>query len=344
MEAVSDERTGGALVEGLDGHGRVLWRERLGLAGGRRRFTVGRAVDADVTLDDPHVAALHAAVELGDDGRWRVSDLGSANGLVVAGRRHHGAADLELDGGLLQVGRTRLRLRSSHDPLAPEQPDRDGAVAALRDPAWIVGLGAVAGALQLAYSSWLGAPRDLTSALVSALIAGGLVVGVWVTFWALLSRMILGEWRWLRHAAIFLGVAVVSQALEGLLGVASFALALPEWPAGAVWGGGLAVACALYLHLSNASHISTRRAVIVACLVPALSVGVGYWVQDRTQARNVNYIRSALRIYPPALRLRDARTIDSLFEDSQSLRAEADERRDATEKYVDDGDEYGDAE
>ena len=90
--------------------------------------------------------------------------------------------------------------------------------------------------------------------------------------------------------------------------------------------------------------LAPRRAVIVACLVPALSVGVGYWVQDRTQARNVNYIRSALRIYPPALRLRDARTIDSLFEDSQSLRAEADERRDATEKYVDDGDEYGDAE
>ena len=336
---MSDVETASAVIEALDGHGRVQWRERLLLAGEERRFTIGRALDADVTLDDPYAAAMHVAIEISPDGRVLASDLDSVNGIVVAGKRHHGTTDMEVADGLLQVGRTRLRVRTTYDPLAPERQDQLRPASIMHDPAWLAGIGAALGATQVIYSNWLNAPRDLTSVAVTSLISASIATGIWVAFWALLSRVILGKWRWLRHTAIFLGVAVVSNVVAGLLDLTWFAFSLPQWAARAAWTGGVVVACALYLHLTNASNIASRRAAFIACIVPALSFGAGHWVQDRMQMRDVNYIDSRLRIYPPGLRLSDAGTIDSLFEQASLLRAAADEKRDATHLDADDDSE-----
>ena len=84
------------VVETLDHHDRVHARERLALPADRVRFTIGRGVDADVMLDDRYCAPLHAAVELGADGAWRVTDLGSVNGVIVGGVRQRGAQALEI--------------------------------------------------------------------------------------------------------------------------------------------------------------------------------------------------------------------------------------------------------
>lgn len=341
---MTDDAKASALIEALDGHGRVQWRERLPLDGGQRRFTIGRALDADVTLDDPYAAALHAEIEILPDGRVLAANLGSANGIVVAGKRRHAATAVEVADGLLQVGRTKLRIRTSYDTLAPEKPDQLRPASMLRHPGWIAGAGAVVAAAQLVYTNWLGAPRDLTSVAVASLTSASLGVGALVAFWALLSRVLVGEWRWLRHAAILLGVGVVSFAVDGLLDLSWFAFSLQQWSALSAWAGGLAIACALYLHLTNASNISVRRAAFVACLVPALVGGAGYWVQARQQLHNVNYIGSDLRIYPPALRLTGAGTIDSLFSEASSLRAAADAKRDATRQDADEADDFADEE
>jgi hypothetical protein len=66
---------------------------------------VGRALDADIVLDDPGVSRRHAEVHL-IDGRARVIDLGSTNGTFVDGERVH-ASDLT-DGSTITVGRTRI--------------------------------------------------------------------------------------------------------------------------------------------------------------------------------------------------------------------------------------------
>ena len=150
------------LIEILGAHDRVQARERVTLTGEQRSFTIGRSVTADVTLDDAHAAALHASVDIAPDGKIVVTDSGSVNGIVVAGKRQHNATNLELTEGTLQIGRTRLRIRTAHETLAPEKPDQLRPASILRDPAWIAGAGALAGATQLAYSSWLGAPMVIT--------------------------------------------------------------------------------------------------------------------------------------------------------------------------------------
>jgi hypothetical protein len=66
---------------------------------------VGRALDADIVLDDAGVSRRHAEVHL-IGGRARVIDLGSTNGTFVDGERVH-ASDLT-DGSTITVGRTRI--------------------------------------------------------------------------------------------------------------------------------------------------------------------------------------------------------------------------------------------
>ena len=317
------------LIDILDGHGRVQSRERVTLTPERRTFTIGRSAQADVTIDDAHAAALHASVELTPDGKLLVSDLGSINGVIVADKRHHNAQALALPDGLLQIGRTRLRIRTAHDSLAPEKPDSLRPASISHDPAWIAGAGALVGGVQLAYASWLGAPRDMATVIVTTLISGALAAGAWVAFWALLTRVMQGEWRWLRHAAIFLGIAAVFVAINAVLELGWFMFSLPQWTTRAAWVGALAFGCALYLHLMHASSLSARRAALIACVIPALSGGTGQWVQSRYQMRDVNYIATSLRLYPPSLRLREAGAVEAYFRDAHALRDSADKTRKA---------------
>lgn len=328
------------LIEILDSHGRVQSRERIALSDDKPTFTIGRSVNADVTLDDAHTAALHASVTLTPDNKILARDLGSVNGIVVVGKRHRATSDaqnLELTDGLLQVGRTRLRIRTAHETLAPEKPDQLRPASLLHDPAWIAGIGALAGAAQLIYGNWLDAPRDLATLVVTTLISAVLGASAWIAFWALLSRVILGEWRWLRHAAIFLGIAAIFVAINGLLELGWFMFSLPQWSTHAAWVGAVAFGCALYWHLTQASHITARRAAMVACILPALSGISSQWVLDRNQMQNVNHIGTSLRIYPPALRLGSAGTVDDYFKTAAELREAADKKRKATPADEDDG-------
>ena len=315
------------LVEQLDSQGRVQLRERFGLGPEKRHLIIGRSLDADVTLDDAHVAARHASVAITPEGRLLVSDLGTVNGIVIAGRRRRAEQDLPLTDGLFQVGRTRLRVRTTHDSLAPERPDQASRASALSNPAWIAGGAAVICVAQIVYKSWLGAPRDLAVEIVTALSATAAVVAVWVAVWALLSRIMQGEWRWLRHAAIFLGIAVVTLMIDQVLDLGWFSLSLAPWSLRTAWLGGLALGGLLYLHLIHASTLAMRTAALVACLVPALAGGAGLWLQERSRALDVNHIGANQRIYPPALRLRSAGTLDDYFRKATALRAAADEKR-----------------
>ena len=315
------------LVECLDSHGRVSWRERLVLGDGRRSITIGRSLDADVTLDDDHAAVLHAQVEISPDGTLRVSDFGSLNGIVIAGERVRGARGLALPGRELQIGRTRLRLRSSSEQLVPEKLDQHGAGSLLANPMLLAGIAMVAAAAQTIYGGWLGAPRDLTASVLSMVAASGALVAAWVGVWALLSRVMQGEWRWLSHIAICLGVAVVYRAADAVFDLGTFVLALPRWSLLGGLTAAIALGAALYLHLRHASTLAVRHAALLASLAPAL-LGGGYTLlMSRYDRLNVNRIEAAMRIYPPSLRLRGAGTIDDFYKSAAELRRTTDKHR-----------------
>jgi hypothetical protein len=219
-------------------------------------------------------------------------------------------------------------VRTARESLAPEKPDQIEASSLLRNPAFVAAAAALICTAQLAYSKWLQAPRDLTAEIVKDLIFALLVGGAWITLWALLSRITQWVWRWSLHAAILLSVVAVAFAVDGILEFAAFLAGFPQWASRAVWVGFIAVACALYMHLSRATNMSTRTALLTALLVPAVFGGTVYWVVQRELARDVDYIGAKLRIYPPELRLRSGAPVETFFQrDAAGLRGRADQKR-----------------
>ncbi len=327
----------GFVVEVLDHHGRAQARHRFALHEGCAEATVGRGIGADVVIDDVHAAALHARIEVDAQGGVRVTDLGSVNGLWVNGKREREVQRLVLPDGGFQIGRTRIKVRTAAETLAPEKPEGlgklDFASASSR-----VSLGA-GGAFVLygIYTAWVEAPRDVLAAMVTAVAFSLGAAAVWITAWALLSRMLTGEWRWLRHAAVFFGVMVAAGAVEGLAELGWFALSLRAWDGRALLIGVLGFGGLLYGHLSNSAHLSRRQAIVVAALLPLMIGGTALWVQARNDARNVNHIGLEERVYPAALRLRSGIATEEFFVRASALAERAEKKR--KEVPADDGDD-----
>ncbi len=321
------------MVETLDGHGRVVQRDRFETES-RAPVVVGRGLEADVVVDDPHVAVRHAAIALDAQGCIKVTDLGSLNGVIVDGRRHKGARDLLVTRGTLQVGRTRLRVRSGAEVLPAERPDTGTSALAGRGVA-LAALGACA-AIAL-YSVWLEAPPDFAPAAALALVGGATVSSVWVAAWALLSRILGGAWRWPAHAAIFFGVVAAVFVIGLALDLTGFAFALPRAPWVAWLLSGAGVAVALFLHIMQASSLRRRTAALCAILLPAAVGGTAHWASARSEAGDVNHIADDFSLYPPALRVRAAAASENFFSEAESLQQEADAGRRRIEAEDDTG-------
>lgn len=99
----------------------TLWRTGLVLeVNGMRHplnppgLTIGRGSDADLRINDPGISRRHAQVVVGGTGpalRYRITDLGSTNGIKVDGQR---VRDAQLrDGSRIEIGSTRMLVHSS---------------------------------------------------------------------------------------------------------------------------------------------------------------------------------------------------------------------------------------
>lgn len=315
------------VVEILDAHGRVRGRERLALAEEHPRFSIGRGVAATVSIDDPHAAALHAEVEITPAGGVLVSDLGSLNGIVLGERREHGVTGLAVADGCFTIGRTRLRVRTAAETLAPELAEDGAASRELRNAPWLALGGALLSLLFVGHATWLGAPQDAAVAIATGLISALILSGVWIAAWGFVARVTLGEWRWLRHAAIFFSAFALLMVVDWALDLFWFALALPSWTPGEALVLLAFAAGVLYQHLRSASHISVRRAALVALLLPVAIGGSSLLAYAHHQGRDVNHVEAPPQLFPPSWRLRDGGTLDAYFADAGALKEEADQRR-----------------
>ncbi|NNE23767.1 MAG: FHA domain-containing protein [Rhizobiales bacterium] len=317
------------LIECFDEHHRVIVRERLELNNDSRTLTIGRSLHADVILDDEHAAEMHATIEITPDGTILASDLGSLNGLVVERKRHYQAENLALPSNTLQIGRTTISFRTSADSLPAEKPDHVRLARFWHKPAWIAGASGLVAVVMTIYENWLTAPNDLAVAVTTGLAWLTLFIAGWVALWALLSRIMLGSWRWLVHAAIILGVAVIFDIVLELTDLGGFVFTVPDIPGSQLLLSTIALGAVLYLHLRAASRLGMRRAALLACILPVLVFGFGQWITIRSAAQNVNAVGAFMRIYPPGLRLRTAAPPDTYFDDLADLRKTAEKKRDA---------------
>ena len=313
------------VVEVLDAQGDVRARHRFAAVTVDTRIRVGRSVICDVILDDPHVAAEHLLLRRDESGGICVTDLGSANGLSVNGSRIAGASDIALPGQHLSLGRTRLRIRTETEALAPELPDH--AAARPHRSLLIAVIGATGMFGFSAYEKWLEAPTNLVSNVASEWFAMATVVTIWIAIWALVTRINISAWRWTAHVAIACLAMLVSTGGAWLLEIAEYAFQANQTRTAGMCGIFLLGAATLYAHLRVASRLPARRIAVVALLVAGTIVALTGWFGQQSRERDVNYVDEFGPMFPPAVRQVRATQANIYYLELGALKDEADDRR-----------------
>ena len=279
--------------------------------------SVGRAVDCDVVLDDPHVAARHATLADGDG--HLVLEVGdTVNGAEVNARRVAAGQRIELSPGeVFQLGASRLRVRRAVDPLAPEralalEPAGTGQsllVLALTLMAWSVG------------EQWVNTdPGGRLTDYLPVLIGSPALLAVWCGLWALVSKLFRHRFEFWPHVRVAITFLLLVGVAGLLLPLVAYGLSwsFPSRVTGLV-GGALAWGMVLnHLTLVLPSHkrvLAMGMAIVFAGGV-AVMLARNYQVNDRFFPEL--YVAT---LAPPATRLATAVTPERFLDESRRLKA-----------------------
>lgn len=211
-----------ALLEVIGRDGRVA--QTLDVR--RWPLTLGRSLAADVVLDDPHVAPLHATLRSGSDGRLTLDVGDTANG-VREGRVVHARGTpvpVPAGGATWQIGGLTLRLRTPDETLPAEQPlPADGRRVALPMAGAALALAALA-----LINHWQS--LDPGAELMDWLpLVGGLpmVLGVWAGLWATASKLFQHRFEFGAHLRLALPWLLAIEAADFFVPPLAAALDVP---------------------------------------------------------------------------------------------------------------------
>lgn len=310
-ERAADARGAGplALLEAIDRDGQVrqAWRVE------RWPLSIGRALDNDVVLTDPHVAAHHATLAPESGGLLlRAGDTMNGIGFASGGHVGRGFSGERLAGGQsrvvvddgrdleLQLGRTALRLRLAGHALAAEQVL--APAVALPRRGWPTALLALAVVAFILVNTWIdndpeALARSAGTNLLSAVFGGGL----WCGLWALLSKTFTRQSQLGWHLRVFVVASLSTLALSVLPPLAAFAFSAPwitDFSFVAIYA---VVAAAIYFHLLAVEPARPRlmRAMAAAGLVAGIALSLWFNVQRTGRPGEELYMN---HLFTPQLR------------------------------------------
>lgn len=316
MPLASDALTppAAAVVELLGRDGRVALVQRVT----QWPVRIGRSPACDIVLDDAHIAAEHAELQAGADGRAVLRLLDTRNGGSAAGKRLAAGEEAALPaGGAFQLAGSSLRLRTSADELAPEQtlvltPVRHWALL----PALL---------LAMLFFQWMDrwseSDPDARWVDYAAPLLGPLAfLLAWAGLWSLASQIFQHRFPFTTHLRRVLLVTVGLQVLEWVLPTVAYSLSLPR----------LMVLDALALPLAGAALIAwharlvwpgARRTLNIG-IAALLLLGLGLQVGGRQEQQYVFGPPYLASLPPPALRLASPKPPEDLIESLKPLKAE----------------------
>ncbi len=321
-----------ALIEILDRDGSVRHAQKV-LSWPLR---VGRSLDNDLVLDDPHVAGHHFMVDANEDGVYlAVGD--TVNGVavgpqqLVAGDRWQAAAGPST----IVAGRSHLRLRLAEHPLAPEMPLKAARVLApgFTLIAWLVGLNMLA----VVFDTYLEVDPEMFARTASMTLMGSIAIALgWCGAWTLLSKLFTRQPHFAWHVRVLLTTTLALQLVDALSALLGFSFSWPWLPGYAFVAETAVASLGLYLHLQAVEphRLFFTRAFAATAFVAAAGLMVwGHW-QRADSARSVLF-QSAM--FPPALRMAQPVGTDAFLAQLQSLEAPLQ----AKARAADDGDGKG---
>jgi hypothetical protein len=301
-----------AIVEILDRDGRA----RATLPVRRWPITIGRAVDCDVVLDDPFVAARHATVSEAD-GRLHIGVGETVNGVWIRKRRAAAGEHVELPpGDTIQIGGTRLRVRLAAEALAPERPWVPEAAGRIRTVAILV----------LLVCAWTGLehwirrdPGERLTAYVPVLLAPAIALAIWSGLWSIGSKLV-------RHRFDFRGHAQVALLATLAISLATLLMPIAAFASGWSWPSRIAPLVAAAIGWSAiAAHIRRilpgRPRLLAAVMAVLFVVGAGlYSIQHYETEDRVFPELYVTTLAPPALRVAPAVPTARFIEEARTLK------------------------
>ncbi len=319
-----------AMVEVLDRDGQL----RTSCAVRQWPLTIGRALDNDIVLADPHVAAHLLRIEAAAEGEAAaagglLASVGDTlNGVLVGARRLQQGERAALAAGTapieLTAGRTRLRLRLPEHALAPELPL--GAATAITPRASrTLGLALVlvAGVL---FNTWLDTDPDSLGRAVGAILLTSFVgASVWCGLWALLSKTFTRQSHLAWHIRVFLLASIAWMVLGVLPSLVAFALSWP-WVSDFAFVASVGVgATALYFHLLAVEPARPRMLRRAALTTAVVGIALSLWFnQQRTDRLGEELYMNHL--FPPALRLARPVPVDAFVDGLAPLQKVLDQK------------------
>jgi pSer/pThr/pTyr-binding forkhead associated (FHA) protein len=301
-----------------EGHARERARFEAPIDGGTVHCRVGRALDNDVVIDDPHCAAHHAHIVFLDGTRARIEDLNTANGVRNARRKRAPVHEVTNDAPF-RIGQTQIRIRSTEWAVAPEKK-----LGPAMWPWAVVLLLAVLG--HQAWEQWVRHTGSNVPQYFYSLSAAAAGLGAWSAVYALLGRLTSGVDRFFTHVTIagcgFLFGHFALEVMESLAFAFSWL-----WPV-RIGQPIVVIVAALtvraHLKLADTQHWPVTRYAVAAVALIAIAVPIAQQLYSNHRWTPVQTLREWKH---PALRLSSATSQDAFFADAQSLKARADTER-----------------
>jgi len=292
-----------AVLEVLDRDGSV----RHGVTVRSWPLRVGRGLDNDLVLDDPHTAAHHFSVAPDEEGRIVLTVGDSVNGLQADARRLAAGERLQVPVGpqdvppLLVAGRTHMRLRLAGHVLPPERALGASRVQPHGLPR--LALLSVAAALVLAFGNWLDAEPDLFVRSLGSFAISALAMGLaWSGAWTLLSKVFTRQGHFGWHFGVMLMAVLAWELMTAGTALLAFAFSWP-WVTDFNFVPGYAIlGTMLYLHLQAVEPLHPRRTLGFALGAALIGAGLSLWfnLQGSDRAGSELYMN---HLFPPALRV-----------------------------------------
>jgi hypothetical protein len=300
-----------ALVEVLDRDGHV----RHVVSVHEWPVTIGRAVDCDVVLDDPHVAAKHATLA-DNDGALSLHVGDSVNGARLLNTRVAAGTKAALPSGeVFQLGGTRLRVRRASDPVAPER--------ALTPAGGRLSLLVLAVALlaRTVGEQWLNTdPGARLIEYVPMLVGGAALLALWCGVWAAGSKLFQHRFEFSAHARIAMGYLLALGVTGLLLPLAAYALSWSFLSRVTGFVGGALLCAMVWQHLTLI--LPSHRRVLAMSMATLFVAGSLVILAHNYQASDRFFTELyAPTLAPPALRLAPAVTTERFIDESRRLKA-----------------------
>jgi hypothetical protein len=288
---------------------------------------VGRALDNDLVLGDPHVAPHHFFLD--HDGVGLMLNVGDTiNGVQFGSRRLRNGEQLALpaDGDAIELaaGRTRMRVRLPSQSLAPELALAPTTSLKRRStPVVAVALALLASGLFVAY---LTNDPDTFGRAAGSTVLGAIVgIALWCGAWAMLSKIFTRQAHFGWHLRVTLFAGLTLMVLDALPPLIAFAF---SWPAVADFSfvAEIVVAsAALYFHLlavEPARHRVLKWAALT-CGVVGIALTLWFNVQRSDMFGDELYMS---HLFPPALRVAKPISSDALVDSLTPLKATLDRK------------------